>query len=392
MGVNKSFATRLQLNKIRYRNESTVRHITPQYCNFCFPIGFNQFVCMDYPDKMQSFFFRFWRFFFFGGFWRWHDYHRNTYFLGVGNKFAKNFNTSSSFISFIHSFICSSIHPFIYYLTTVKTWVCHLSFHSFIHLFIHPSIHLLFNHGWNMGVPSFISFILLIIGHQGSNTRSIFHLIHSFVHPSIHSFIIQPLFKHGCAIFHFIHFCWLLDQGSNTCSIFHFIHSFIHLFIHPFIYYLTMVQTWVPSFISFILLIIGPRFKHVFHLSFHSFIRLFIHPFIYYLTTVQTWVCHLSFHSFCWLLDQGSNMCSIFHFIHSFSHLFIHPFIYYLTMVQTDVPSFIFIHSFIIYKHIFHLSFHSFVHWPTFVHSFIHSFIDLGYPGGTLVATLRLKS
>jgi len=139
----------------------------------------------------------------------------------------------------------------------------------------------------------------------------------------------------------------------------------------------------VPSFISFILLIIGPRFKHAFHLSFHSFLLIigprFKHAF------------HLSFHSF---------IC-----------LSIHPFIYYLTTVQTWVPSFIsfilliigprfkhvfhlsfsFIHPFIICKHIFHLSFHSFVHWSK-ICSFIHSFIDLGYPGGTLVATLRLKS
>ncbi len=120
------------------------------------------------------------------------------------------------------------------------------------------------------------------------------------------------------------------------CSIFHFIHLFI-LFIHPFIYYLTTVRTWVPSFISYILLIIGPRFKHGFHLSFHSF--------IYYLTTVQTWVP--SFISFI-LLIIGPR-----------------------------------------FKHVFHLSFHSFCSLAK-VHSFVHSFLHLGYPGGTLVSKLWL--
>jgi len=197
---------------------------------------------MNYPDKMQ-WFFSLLAFFL----WRWHDI-RNTYFLGVGSKFAKNFNTSSSFISFIH-------------------------------LFVHPSIHLLFNYMVRTWVPSFISFILLIIG---------------------------PRFKH---VFHLS------------------FHSFIHLFIHPFIYYLTTVRTWVPSFISFILLIIGPRFKHVFHLSFHSFIYSF-HPSI-----------HL-------LFNHGLNMGAIFHFIH---------FVDYWAKVQTCVPSFI---SFIC---LFFSSIHSFI-------------------------------
>jgi hypothetical protein len=191
------------------------------YCNFCFPIGFS-LVHMYELSWQNAMIFSF-LVFCFGGLlleMTWHD-NRNTYFLGVENKFDKNSNTSSSFILFIHSFVHSSIHPFINYLTTVQTWV-----------------------------PSFISFILLIIG-----------------------------------------------------------------FIHPFIHYLTKVQTCVPSFISF----------------------------IHYLT-------------------QGSNTCSIFHFIHLF----------------------------IICKNMFHLSFHSFVHWPRFIHPSIHSFIDLCYPGGTLVATLRL--
>ncbi len=148
-----------------------------------------------------------------------------------------------------------------------------------------------------------------------------------FIHPFIYYLTIW--FEHGCHL-SFHSFCWLLGQGSNTCFIFHFIHSFI-LFIHPFIYYLTTVWTWVPSFISFILLIIGPRFKHVFHLSFHSFVYSF-HPSI-----------HL-------LFNHGSNMGAIFRFIHFVDHW---------AKVQTRVSSFI---SFIL-----------FIGQGSFIRSFIHS-------------------
>jgi hypothetical protein len=124
----------------------------------------------------------------------------------------------------------------------------------------------------------------------------------------------------------------LLKISTHLHLSFHFI-SFIHLFVHPSIHLLFnyMVRTWVPSFISFILLIIGPRFKHVFHLSFHSFVYSF-HPSI-----------HL-------LFNHGLNMGAIFHFIH---------FVDYWAKVQTRVSSFI---SFIL-----------FIGQGSFIRSFIHS-------------------